>query len=113
MKIAPLANAGFAWTRLGFQWLELSLASAQAFAHRAARRNTPAQLLQMGGEKVVAGLEAGNAMARHMRAFPSGNLLSMWTAWLALLTGAMTPYRVRAVRNARAATAPRRARRPR
>ena len=83
--------------------MEMSAASAQAFAHRAGRQNTPAQVMAMGTEKLAATLESSTAVARHMLAFRGTNPLAVWSAWAAMLGGAMTPYRVRAVRNARSA----------
>ena len=103
MRTPPLVAACFAWHRLGLHWLQMAAASGEAFAHRTGRRNSPAQLLQMGTEKVAASLESSGAVARHMLSLPPSNPLAMWSAWIALATSAMTPYRVRAVRNARSA----------
>jgi hypothetical protein len=97
----PLAAASLAWMRLGLQWMEMASASTQAFAHRAGRRNTPAQVFEMGSEKLLASIESSTAMGRRMLVPPAANPLAMWTAWLQLLASGMTPYRVRAVSNAR------------
>ena len=96
-----MTRAALAWSTLGLQWIEMMAASTQAIAHRASRSNTPAQLFEMGSEKVAAALEATNAMARHALVVPPASLPAMWSAWARLLASGMTPYRVRAVRNAR------------
>ena len=85
------------------QWIQMMAASGQAIAHRSGRSNTPTQLLEMGSEKIAAAMEASQAMARHAFAYPPASLLALWAAWARLLTSGMTPYRVRAVRNARTA----------
>ena len=103
MKISPLAAATLAWSNLGLQWMEMMAASGQAFAHRAGRGNTPAKVLEMGSEKVLASIESSSAMARRLLSFPTSNAIAMSTAWMRLLGSGMAPYRVRAVRNARAA----------
>jgi hypothetical protein len=96
-------NAALAWNTLALQWLQMMAASQQAIAHRASRGNTPAQIFEMGSEKALAAVESSAAMARHMASFPASGGLSMWNAWARMLASGMTPYRVRAVANARAA----------
>ena len=54
-------------------------------------------------EKVLAAVESSNAMARRMIAFPAADPFAMWNAWARILASGMTPYRARAVRNARSA----------
>ena len=98
----PLLAATLAWNRLGAQWMETMMASGQAIAMRTGRSNTPVQLFDMVGEKVIASVESSGAMTRRMLAFPSSCPVAMWTAWMQLLSSGLTPYRVRAVRNARA-----------
>lgn len=85
------------------QWMQMMAASAQAFAHRTGRANTAPQLFEMGSEKMLAAMESWNAMARRALVLPSASLPAMWGAWARMLSGGMTPYRARAVRNARAA----------
>ena len=101
MHLAPLAAASLAWNRLALQWTQTMLASGQAIAIRTGRSNTPVQLFDMVGEKVLASVESSNAMTRRMLAFPSSGPVAMWAAWMQLLSSGLTPYRVRAVRNAR------------
>lgn len=100
--IPPPVNAALAWSKLGLQWMQMMAASSQAIAHRTSRANTPAQLLEMGNEKLLAALESSNAMARQMMAAPPSSAFALWNAWARMLSSGMTPYRVRAVRNARA-----------
>jgi hypothetical protein len=103
LRPAPIARAAFAWSTLGLQWIQMMSASHQAIAHRTGRSNTPSQWFEMGGEKVAAALEASQAMTRHALAVPPSTLPAMWAAWARMLASGMTPYRVRAVRNARSA----------
>ena len=98
-----MTQAAFAWGTLGMQWIQMMSASSQAIAHRTGRSNTPAQLFEMGSEKMVAAMEASHAMTRQVLAYPPASLPAIWAAWARLLTTGMTPYRVRAVRNARVA----------
>ena len=103
MKTTPPVNAAIAWSTLGWKWLEMMFASGQVIAHRSTRKNTPSQIFGMGSEKVLATVESSNAMARRMIALPAADPLAMWNAWARILTSGMTPYRARAVRNARSA----------
>lgn len=96
-------TAALAWSALGLNWLEMMSASGQVIARRSRRTNTPAQLFGMGSEKVQAALESSHAMSRHLATFPTADPLAMWNAWARVLASGMAPYRVRAVRNARAA----------
>lgn len=94
-------NAALAWGDLGLKWMEMMAASGQVISHRARRRNSPAQLFEMGNEKAQAAIESSHAMARQLMAFPSGGPLATWAAWTRLLASGVAPYHARAVRNAR------------
>jgi len=95
-------NAAFAWTNLGLRWIEMMAASGQVVSRRTRRRNSPAQLFEMGNEKAQAAIESSHAMARHMIGFPTRDALAMWNAWARVLSSGVAPYHSRAVRNARA-----------
>ena len=94
-------NAAFAWNTLGLQWIEMMAASGQVIAKRTRRSPTPAQLFNMGSEKVAAALESSNAMARQLSGFPTHDPMAMWDAWARVLASGVAPYHARAVRNAR------------
>lgn len=94
-------NAALAWSDLGLQWFEMMVASGEVIGRRARRRNTPAQLFEMGNEKVQAAVESSHAMTREMIRFPTGGQLAMWNAWARVLASGVAPYHSRAVRNAR------------
>ena len=94
-------NAALAWSSLGLRWMEMMSASSQVIAKRTRRKPTPAQLMQMGSEKAKAAFASGNAMGRAMVGFPLQDPVAMWGAWARVLSSGMTPYRTRAVRNAR------------
>ena len=98
----PLTHASLAWSNLGLQWLQMLSASGQAIAHRTSRANTPAQLFDMSSEKVLAAIESSSAMTRQLMTFPASSPIAMWNAWARVLSSGVTPYRVRATRNARA-----------
>ncbi len=97
-------NPLYAWASLGLRAAEMLTASAHVIGHRTTRANTPAQLFEMGSEKVQAALEASHAMTRHlmaMQARPSENVLEQWAT---LLASGMKPFHARALRNARRAS---------
>ena len=96
-----MMRAALAWNALGLQWMQMMAASGQAIARRTQRAQSPAQVLAMGGEKLSAAVESSASMARHAMLLPWSSAPAMWGAWARLLTAGMTPYRVRAVRNAR------------
>jgi hypothetical protein len=82
--------------------MEMMAASAQVISHRTSRRNTPAQLFEMGNEKVQAAVESSHAMARLWMA-PAPGAANPFEMWAALLTSGMRPYHRRARLNARRA----------
>ena len=94
-------DAALAWSTLGLRWMEMISASSQVIARRTRRNPTPAQWMHMGSEKAEAAFASGNAMARAMIGFPLHDPVAMWSAWARVLSSGMTPYRTRAVRNAR------------
>jgi hypothetical protein len=94
-------NAAYAWTHLGLQWIEMMAASGQVVSRRTRRRNSPAQVFEMGNEKAQAAIESSHAMARQMIGFPTRDALAMWNAWARVLSSGVAPYHSRAVRNAR------------
>jgi hypothetical protein len=94
-------NAALAWSSLGLRWMEMMSASSQVIARRTRRTPTPTQLMRMSSEKAEAALASSNAMARAMVGFPLQDPVAMWSAWARVLSSGMTPYRTRAVRNAR------------
>jgi hypothetical protein len=93
-------NAAFAWGTLGLKWIEMMAASGEVVSRRTRRRNTPAQLFEMGNEKVQAAVESSHAMARQMMTFPTGSALAAWGAWARVLGSGIAPYHSRATRNA-------------
>jgi hypothetical protein len=98
-------NPLFAWGSLALQTAEMMTASAQVIHHRTNRRNNPAQLFEMGNEKLQAAIEATHAMTRHwMRMGAAPGPASPLDQWAALLTSGLAPFHARAVSNARRAT---------
>jgi hypothetical protein len=81
--------------------MEMMAASTHVIARRTRRQPTPVQWMRMGSEKAEAALASGNAMARAMVDFPLTDPVAMWGAWARMLSSGMTPYRTRAVANAR------------
>jgi hypothetical protein len=85
------------------QAAEMMAASARVIHHRTNRRNTPAQLFEMGNEKVQAAIESSHAMARHWLAMQGRAGTVPWSQWAGLLASGLTPFHARALRNARRA----------
>lgn len=96
-------NAALAWGRLGLQWMEMMAASGHVIGRRTRRRNTPAELFEMGNEKMQAAVESTHAMSRQLIGFPARGPVAMWNAWARVLASGVAPYHSRAVRNARRA----------
>lgn len=76
-------------------------ASAQVIGHRARRTNGPAQLFEMGNEKVQAAMESSRAMTRQWLAMQGD--LGSWSRWIALASSGLAPFHARALKNARRA----------
>jgi hypothetical protein len=88
------------WGTLGLKTLEMMAASSGVIHHRTNRKNSAAQLFEMGNEKVQAAIEASHAVTRQwmrMGAQPGP------AQWAALYASALTPFHARAVANARRA----------
>ena len=94
-------NPLFAWQMLCLRTAETMLASSQVIAHRTRRNNTPAQLFEMGNEKVQAAMESSHALARHWIAMSGREAITVWNAWPQMLSRGLAPYHSRARKNAR------------
>jgi hypothetical protein len=97
------SNPFLAWHSLGLRMAETMAASSHVISHRTARRNTAAQLFEMGSEKVLAAMEASHAMSRHLAAMPR-DPFAMWTAWPGMLASGLAPFHRRVKSNARRAS---------
>lgn len=94
-------HPAIAWQRLGLQWAETLAASAEVFARRSTRANTPFQWMAMGNEKVQAALQSSNALALGMLSLPLADPAALWGASAHVLASGLRPYRTRVLRNAR------------
>lgn len=92
------------WATLAFRAAETLAASAQVIQHRAGRSNSPAQLFEMGNEKLRAAVDSSHAMTRHWLAMRDTSPLGFPQQWGALLASGLAPYHARARKNARRAT---------
>jgi hypothetical protein len=94
-----------AWGTLALRTTEMLAASARVINHRTTRRNNPAQLFEMGNEKLQAAIESSHAMTRAWLAMGNpASLGASWNQWATLFTRGLTPFHRRALRNARRAT---------
>lgn len=91
----------FAWAQMGVRTLEMFAASASVIHHRTSRPNTPAQLFEMGNEKVQAAIESTHAMTRHWLAVQAGTGGAPLNQWARFVATAVEPFHARALRNAR------------
>jgi hypothetical protein len=91
------------WGALAWKSAEMLAASALVIPHRARRANTPAQILEMGGEKYVASLEAWLAMSRHWMQMGAASRAPTFEQWAAFWTSGLKPFHRRAVANSRKA----------
>ena len=89
------------WGTLALKSAEMLVASAVVIPHRAARPNTPAQLLDMGGEKYAASLEAWQAMTRQWLRIGSAARPPSPAQWAAFWMSGVGPFHRRAVANSR------------
>jgi hypothetical protein len=94
-------NPLFAWQMLGFRVAETLLASSHVISHRTQRQNTPAQLFEMGNEKVQAAMESSHALTRHWMSMAGRDPLDVWAAWPKMLASGLAPFHTRAKKNAR------------
>jgi hypothetical protein len=92
------------WSSLAFRTAETLAASAQVIHHRTSRCNSPAQLFEMGNEKLQAAVESSHAMIRHWLAMRDTSALGLAQQWGALLASGLAPYHARARKNARRIT---------
>jgi hypothetical protein len=95
----------FGWGTLALKTAEMLAASAVVIPHRTRRRNQPAQLFEMGNEKVQAAIEASHAMTRQWMRMGTHSGPAQWAA---LWSSGVTPFHRRAVSNARRVTSRRR-----
>ena len=100
--ITSRTNPFMAWQRLGFRTAETLLASTQVISHRTQRQNTPAQIFEMGSEKVAAALASSQALASHCIRLAGRDPFALWAAWPQMLASGLAPFHARATRNARA-----------
>jgi hypothetical protein len=99
---SPTRNNPFlAWQRLGFRAAETLLASTHVISHRTQRQNTPAQIFEMGSEKVIAAMKSSQALASHGMRLAGRDPLAIWTAWPHMLASGLAPFHARVTRNAR------------
>ncbi|MGZ5583815.1 MAG: hypothetical protein ACXWF2_12000 [Usitatibacter sp.] len=103
-RSAAALNSLLAWQALGLRVAETMLASTQVIAHRTRRRNEPAQLFEMGNEKVQAAMESSHALARQWMSLSRRSPAALWTAWPNVLASGLAPFHARATKNARRAT---------
>ena len=91
------------WGALALKSAEMLAASAVVIPHRVSRTNTPVQVMEMGGEKYLASLEAWQAMTGHwMRMGNAGRAPSL-AQWAAFWSSGVGPFHRRAVANSRKA----------
>ena len=93
----------FGWGALAWKSAETLAAAALVIPHRASRANTPAQVLEMGGEKYLASLEAWQAMTSQWMRMGARSRAPSLQQWAAFWTSGLTPFHRRAVANSRKA----------
>ena len=93
------ADPLLAWAQVGLQAMEMLAASAHVIHHRTQRRNTPAQIFEMGNEKVLAAFASGHAVMRHW--MEPGNQVPLPSQWAALTAAAVAPFHAKALSNSR------------
>jgi hypothetical protein len=96
-----LMNPLFAWQLFGLRVAETLVASSQVIAHRTRRNNTPAQIFEMGNEKMQAAMESSHAMARHWMSMSGREATTVMNAWPHMLAMSLAPFHSRARKNAR------------
>lgn len=103
IRSANVLNPLLAWQALGLRMAETLFASTHVIAHRTARHNSPAQIFEMGNEKVQAAMESSHALARQWTAISGRDPMAVLTAWPDMLASGLAPFHARATRNARRA----------
>jgi hypothetical protein len=100
----PSYDPLFPWGTLALRTAEMMLASVHVIGHRTTRRNNPAQLFEMGNEKVQAAIESSHAMTRQWLNMQGRSGIAFWNQWAKLLASGLMPFHARALRNSRRAT---------
>jgi hypothetical protein len=100
--ISTRNNPFMAWQRLGFRAAETLIASTHVISHRTQRQHTPAQIFEMGSEKVLAAMKSSQAVAGHCIRLAGRDPFAFWAAWPRVLASGLAPFHARAMRNARA-----------
>lgn len=101
-RVRIASNPFIAWQNLGLRAAETFLASTHVISHRTRRNNTPAEIFEMGSEKVVAALASSQAVASHAIRLAGRDPFAIWAAWPRMLASGLAPYHARATRNSRA-----------
>jgi len=91
------------WGTLAWKSVEMLSAAALVIPHRTNRRNTPAQILEMGGEKYAASIEACLGMSRHWMRMAARSRPPSLEQWAAFWASGLTPFHRRALANSRKA----------
>ncbi len=91
----------FGWGALAWKSAEMLAASATVIPYRTTRKNTPAQVMKMGGEKYLAALEASHAMAKHWMQMGTQSQAATLEQWAAFWASGLMPFHRRAVANLR------------
>ena len=89
------------WGDLAVKSAEMLAACAVVIPHRTSRPNTPSQLVDMGGEKYEAALEAWQAMASHWARMGSAASPPSLAQWAEFWKSGVGPFHRRAVANSR------------
>lgn len=92
------------WGALAWKSAEMLAASALVIPYRTSRKNTPAQVFEMGAEKYRASLEASQAMTRHWTRMGMAARAPSLEQWAAFWASGLSPFHRRAVANSRKAT---------
>lgn len=91
------------WGTLAWKSAEMMSAAALVIPHRANRRNTPAQILEMGSEKYLAWTQAWLAMSQHWLRMGARSRPPSPEQWAAFWASGLTPFHRRALANSRKA----------
>jgi hypothetical protein len=91
------------WGVLAWKSAEMLAASALVIPHRASRANTPAHLVELGGEQYQASLDAWEAMSRHWMRKGAASRAPSFEQLAAFWTSGLKPIHRRAVANSRKA----------
>ncbi|MEP7260422.1 MAG: hypothetical protein ABI669_04470 [Usitatibacter sp.] len=89
------------WGVLAMKNAEMLAAASQVIARRSGRPNTPAQLFEMGNEKMRASVEASHAMTRQWIQMAGQAGPVSLQQWAAFWNSGLSPYHRKAVSNAK------------